>query len=193
LPSFAPPEQVRLRAAFVGAVAHVIWGDDLGACAWRALRLDADAAGDAVATLDLPSDGACAATWIEASTDPAPAERSGRRLTIARDHLRAPGHSDIFARWPTTPTPGRVFDGAARASARQDARVRRGRRVALGALALSILVEAALVLGAGLQRGPDALNLVESPRRTRVGAVAAAVALLIVLGLAMGLEALIQL
>lgn len=191
LPSLAAPERVRLLGAFAGATAHVVWGDDEGPCGWTATALSpADNGG--VAELDLPYGRGCDATWIEATGDATFSERAGRRLAQARDHLRAPGHSDLFAAWPSPPAPQRVHDGALRAEQGFNARVRRARRVALGALALAVALEAALVLGVGVRRSPDAIAEIDRPLRARAGLLGAGIALLLVVGLAMGLAALLQ-
>lgn len=191
LPGLAAPDRVQLRGAFAGVTAHVLWGDDEGPCGWTAAALP-EGEGGGVASMALPSERSCDPTWIEATTDATLAERTGRRLAQARDPLRAPGHPDLFAAWPSPAAPQRVHDGALAAERRFELRVRRARRVALSVLALAVLLEAALVLGVGVRRAPDALVEIDRPLRARAGTLAAGVALLLVIGLVMGLAALLQ-
>lgn len=191
LPSFAPPESVTLRAAVGASLVHAVWGDDEGPCGWTALRTAGEREG-AAATLTFPELDRCAPTWIEATTDGTLRERAGRRLAGARDRLRAYGHSDIFAAWPSPPTPPVLLDGALRAEREHLARVRRARRLALGTLFASVLLEVAMVLGAGVRRGPAALAGVERAPRTRAGLVVTAAALILAGGLVLGIAALLQ-
>ena len=191
LPSFAPPESVTLRAAVGASRVHAVWGDDDGPCGWTSLRTAGEREG-AAATLTFPEPERCAPTWIEATTDGTFHERAGRRLAGARERLRAYGHSDIFATWPSPPAPPVLFDGALHAERAHLVRVRGARRLALGTLFAAVLLEVAMVLGAGVRRGPAALAGVENAPRTRAGMVAAAAALILAGGLVMGLSALLH-
>lgn len=191
LPSFAPPESVTLRAAVGASLVHAVWGDDDGPCGWTSLRTAGEREG-AAATLTFPEPARCAPTWIEATTDGTLHERAGRRLASARARLRADGHPDIFATWPSPPTPPVLLDGALHAERAHLVRVRGARRLALGTLFAALLLEVAMVLGAGVRRGPAALAEVEKAPRTRAGMVVAAAALILAGGLVMGLAALLQ-
>lgn len=191
LPSFAPPESVTLRAAVGASLVHAVWGDDDGPCGWTSARTAGDREG-ASATLTFPEPARCAPTWIEATTDGTLHERAGRRLASARERLRAYGHPDIFATWPSPPAPPVLLDGALLAERAHLVRVRGARRLALGTLFAALLLEVAMVLGAGVRRGPAALAGVEYAPRTRAGMVVAAAALILAGGLVMGLAALLQ-
>jgi hypothetical protein len=85
-----------------------------------------------------------------------------------------------------------LFDGALHAERAHLVRVRGARRLALGTLFAAVLLEVAMVLGAGVRRGPAALAGVENAPRTRAGMVAAAAALILAGGLVMGVAALLQ-
>ena len=85
----------------------------------------------------------------------------------------------------------RVYDGAARAVERGGALRTRVRAVALGFLAVAVLLEAALVVGAGLTRDPSVPVMVEKDLRARLGMVLASVAVLLIAGFALALNALV--
>lgn len=191
LPSFAPPDEVTLRSAFGEASAHAVWGDDQGPCGWSALRTSNEREG-AQATLRFDEPARCAPSWIEATTDATFTERSGRRLATAQPHLRLYGHSDIFAAWPSPPRPSVAHDGARIAERAHEGRVRSARRVAVAALVVSVLVEVAMVLGAGVRRGPLALLEFERAPRDRAGLIASATVLIVAIGMVMGIAAMLQ-
>lgn len=191
LPSFAPPDEVSLRASFESAGVHALWGDDLGPCGWTALRTAAERDG-AAASLRFADATRCAPSWIEATTDPTLTERSGRRLATARDALRLEGHTDLFATWPSPPRPRVLHDGASLAQRAYEGRVRGARRLAVAALIAAVLVEVAMVLGAGVSRGPAALAEVERAPRTRAGLIASAAVLIVAIGMVMGIAAMLQ-
>lgn len=190
LPSFAPPEEVSVRAAVAPATVHALWGDDVGPCGWGAVRTAGEALGGAAALRF--TDPACAPTWIEATTDEGLRVRSGRRLATARPALRLEGHTDLFATWPSPPPPPLLHDGARLSETTHHAKVRTARSVSVAALVASVLLEVAMVLGAGVRRGPDALAKVERSPRARAGLIAAGAALIVGLGLVMAIALILR-
>lgn len=93
---------------------------------------------------------------------------------------------------PNVAAPRLVWDGASHSRERQEQQRGSLRAVGFVGLAVCVLIEAALVLGAGLARDPEGLGTVSETRRTRAGLIAMAVLTLSLAGLAFAVAGLLR-
>ncbi len=151
-------------------VVWAAWGDDAGPLGWsvHALRA-AEPEGPGLATLPAPVD----VGWVALARG---GDFRGAVFVPRGGAGRGCQATEAGRRWalgdaalPALEGPRLLIDGGSVARARAGARVRRVRGFASIGLALSVLAEAALVLGAGLQRDPISLRALVTPRRHRIG------------------------
>jgi len=158
------------HTAAADGVVWAVWGDPAGATGWSVVTLtETEAGGPGRAALAAPPDAA----WVALARGgdlrgavmvPRGTEGTGCRTTAAGRQWAA---GDAFV--PTVDGPRLLVDGGAEARVRAADAVRRVRRLASLGLALAVLAEAALVLGAGLRRDPISLRAIVTPRRERIG------------------------
>lgn len=175
---------VLLRATSPGATAHLVGGDRTGPTWWSAVTLGADA-DEGRARVAVPP----GTLWVEAShsaelTDPvSPLLRPASPLCLAtplgqrmaRGRLAPPELPPVRVRW----------DGPAEGARLAAARAQRMTALCVVGVAVSVALEAALLLGAGLGRGPAALDPFAGDGRTRLGVLVAGISTLLLMGAAM--------
>lgn len=184
-------DAVVLRATIPGATAHVVAGDALGPTWWSAAALASDG-DEGRARVALPG----GATWVIASREPDLSEPVSPLVRPPGGACRASPLGERLARGRSVPPvlpPLRVlWDGPAEARVLTGSRVHRSRALCAMGLVVSVALEAALLLGAGLARGPTALRPLGRSARDRMGVLVAGVSLLLLAGAAMGLSALLR-
>ncbi len=182
---------VVLRATSAGATGHVVAGDASGPTWWSAAPL-ADEAGEGRATVTLPP----GAAWVIASRDHDLSDPVSPLVRPSRAPCLATPLGQRLARGRALPPPlpplRVLWDGPAEAHHLTQRRMRGSRALCAAGLAVSVALEVALLVGAGLARGPASLLPVEVARRERLGVLAAGVSLLLLAGAAMGLSALLR-
>ncbi len=182
---------VVLRATSAGATGHVIAGDASGATWWSAATL-ADEAGEGRATVALPPGVA----WVIAARDHDLSEPVSPLVRPSRAPCLATPLGQRLARGRLSPPPlpplRVLWDGPAEARDLTQRRMNRSRVLCAAGLVVSVALEVALLVGAGLARGPSSLLPLEVARRERLGVLAAGVSLLLLAGAAMGLSALLR-
>ncbi len=182
---------VVLRATSAGAIGHVVAGDASGPTWWSAAALS-DEAGEGRATVALPP----GVDWVIASHDHDLSEPVSPLVRPSRAPCVATPLGQRLSRGRLSPPPlpplRVLWDGPAEARALTERRMRSARALCALGLAVSVALEAALLVGAGLARGPSSLLPLEVARRDRLGALATGVSLLLLAGAAMGLSALLR-
>lgn len=186
---------VLVRGANAGSTVFLVGGDALGARWWASRNLSAD--GDvATARFEPPPD----VRWVNATlasslVDP---ESAAVWTSPPPEALETCATTDTARAWfaartphPPMPAVRLAWDGAARATRVHTHRVARVRRLALGCLAASILIEITLVLGFGMRDNDPSLRELTRRRRERTAVLLAGVAALLVLGFALGLSAIL--
>ncbi|MDO9018204.1 MAG: hypothetical protein Q8S73_14760 [Deltaproteobacteria bacterium] len=177
-------DSVLLRATSPGATAHLVGGDRAGPTWWSAVTLGAEA-DEGRARVAVPP----ATLWVEAShsadlsepvspllrpaSPPCLATPLGQRM--ARGRLAPPELPPVRVRW----------DGPAEGARLVAARSQRMTALCVLGVAVSVALEAALLLGAGLGRGPAALKPFAGDGRTRLGVLVAGISTLLLMGAAM--------
>lgn len=187
---------VIVRGANAGSTVFLVGGDASGARWWASRNLLAE--GDvATARFDPPRD----VHWVNATLAPSliDAECAAVWTSPPPEALEACATTDTARAWfaahtprPPMPAVRLAWDGAARATRAHTHRVARVRRLALACLAASILIEIALVLGFGMRDTEPSLREVTRRRRERIAVLFAGVAVLLVLGFALGLSAILS-
>jgi hypothetical protein len=179
-------ESVLLRATSPGSTAYLVSGDGAGPTWWPAVQIGADG-DEGSARVVLPprtlwitaassSDlSASISPLIRPSSSPCLTTPLGQRL--ARGRLVPPSLPPLRVLW----------DGPSIENNLIRQRIRRARVVCGSGLAMSIALEALLLLGAGLVRGPTALRSLVGDRRDRLGVLVAGISTLLLMGAAMAL------
>lgn len=179
-------DSVLLRATGPGVIAHVVAGDDTGATWWSPAPL-ASAGDEGSARVTLPPGALWVAVshrgdlaelvspLIRPSPPPCLATPLGQRL--ARGRLAPPPLPQVRVLW----------DGPSEATDLTRRRIRRARVACAIGLATSVALEALLLLGAGLARGPSSLRSLAADPRSRLGILAAGISTLLLLGAALAL------
>ncbi len=179
--------------AFAGPSDVMLAGGDAQGPTWWTLT--SMTPHDGAGVLDLALSPTIA--WVTASLDPA--------FTAARSVWRRPFNAASCtpatrdAAWqrrlaaPPPVAPVRVLlDGNRRLEALAAIAQSRARRIAVGLLAVCLAMEIALVVYAGFAAIPNALADLEDNPRARWGKVAAAVAVILVLGFVLGLRVVME-
>ncbi len=188
-------DSVLVRGANAGSTVFLVGGDAQGARWWASRNLVRD--GDsAAARFELTPD----VRWVSATLAPSLVDPESAAVWTSPppEALETCATNDTARAWfaartprPAMPALRLAWDGAARATRAHRLRVMRVRRLALGCLAASILIEIALVLGFGMRDTEPTLHEITRRRRERVAVLFAGVAVLLVLGFALGLSAIL--
>ena len=187
-------DEIVVRGTLAGRVAYLLGGDGDALTWWSAVTL-APSGDDALGRAPLPREAPIG--WVRASLDArmgdefAPFTRWGARAEACATD--APSRRWFGARGsaPAAPDVRVVFDGAARAKAAMRARVSKARAFALACLAAAIALESVVVLGLGMRTPDGEVSEVMRTRRERLGPLLSGVALLLLVGFALGLASLV--
>ena len=179
-------ESVLLRATSPGATAFLLTGDGAGPSWWSAIELGADG-DEGSARVVLPP----GTLWITAAPN---SDLRGPVSPLIRPSsppcLTTPlGQRLARGRLAPPPLPVRriLWDGPSVGHDLTQQRIRRARTLCGAGLAMSVALEALLLLGAGLAHGPTALRSLVGDRRDRLGVLVAGISTLLLMGAAMAL------
>ncbi len=187
-------DELVVRGTLSGRPVWVVGGVGAAITRWTAASLIA-AGDDAEARVSLARDEPL--RWARASLDPHfgderdPFARWGSASEACATDAASRRWFDAHVRPPPVPDVALIWDGAARARSALASRVSRARLFALTCLAGAVGIEVALVLGLGLRREDEVPEEVRRARRERIGPLLAGVAVLLLVGFALGIASVV--
>ncbi len=183
-------DELVVRGTLSGRPVWVVGGVGAALTRWTAAAL-LPSGDDAEARVALPRDEPL--RWVRASLDPHfgderdPFARWGSERDACATDATSRRWFEARVRPPPVPDVALIYDGAARARSALSSRVSKARAFALACLAGAVGLEVALVLGLGLRRDDEVPEAVRRARRERIGPLLAGVAVLLLVGFALGI------